>query len=219
MSKIVELHADRTIRHHLDTNTMPFEPSPGGEVLRKRLHLYGPAESGEVTSIVKYPPGSQFPEHDHPKGEEIFVLDGIFSDRAGDWGVGSFLLNPEGFRHAPYSKDGCLIFVKLRQYPKSAHVAVNSETLNWIPINLGLDCKILYRDSATGESIYLARFHKGEDLHRVYPLGMEMLVLSACISDEYGSYEAGHWLRMPMKAEHTIKIQEGGLAYVREMRL
>lgn len=219
MSEIIELRADRTVRHHVDTNTLAFEPSPGGEVNRKRLHLHGPAESGEVTSIVEYPAGSRFPEHGHPKGEEIFVLDGIFSDRAGDWGPGSFLLNPEGFRHAPFSKDGCLIFVKLRQYHQEKHVAVDSEKLPWIPINLGLDCKMLYRDPGSGESIYLARFHQREDIHRTYPLGLEMLVLSASISDEYGSYEAGHWVRMPPNSEHTIKVQEGGLAYVREMRL
>jgi len=31
--------------------------------------------------------------------------------------AGSYLLNPEGFEHAPFSKPGCLLFVKLRQDP------------------------------------------------------------------------------------------------------
>ena len=38
-----------------------------------------------------------------------------FSDESGDWGADTCLLNPEGFRHAPFSREGCLIFVKLRQ--------------------------------------------------------------------------------------------------------
>ena len=45
------------------------------------------------------------------------MLDGVFSDEHGDWPAGSYLLNPEGFRHAPFSREGCLLFVKLRQFP------------------------------------------------------------------------------------------------------
>lgn len=45
------------------------------------------------------------------------MLDGYFCDWRGDHGQGALLLNPEGFEHAPHSKDGCLIFVRLRQYP------------------------------------------------------------------------------------------------------
>ena len=80
---------------------MEGQPSPSGAVLRKRLHLVGPPESGQVTSVVRYQPGATFPEHGHPEGEEILVLDGTFSDEHGDWPAGTYLLNPEGFHHAP----------------------------------------------------------------------------------------------------------------------
>ena len=45
------------------------------------------------------------------------MLDGVFSDQHGDFPAGSFLLNPDGIRHAPGSVAGCVLFVKLRQYP------------------------------------------------------------------------------------------------------
>ena len=32
-------------------------------------------ESGRVTSVVRYDPKSSFPEHGHPLGEEILVLE------------------------------------------------------------------------------------------------------------------------------------------------
>ena len=95
---------------------LDWQPSPSGTVWRKRLHLVGGAESGQVTSIVRYEPNATFAAHDHPEGEEILVLEGTFSDEHGDWPSGTHLLNPEGFRHAPFSRDGCVIFVKLRQY-------------------------------------------------------------------------------------------------------
>ena len=110
------LNGDMTKRVVMDTREMDWSPSPAGAVLRKRLHLVGEAESGQVTTFVRYLPGSSFPEHDHPEGEEIFVVKGTFSDQLGDAHEGTHLLNPEGFRHAPFSKLGCLILVKLRQY-------------------------------------------------------------------------------------------------------
>ena len=120
------LNADMGLRAHADSATMEWQASPSGSVWRKRLHLVGGAETGQVTSIVRYDPNSSFPAHDHPSGEEILVLEGVFSDEHGDWPAGSYLLNPEGFHHAPFSKEGCIIFVKLRQYPGSdrKHVAL-----------------------------------------------------------------------------------------------
>ena len=67
----------------VDTETMDWTASPSGTVWRKRVHRVGPAESGQVTSVVRYQPGASFPPHDHPEGEEILVLDGVFSDAAG----------------------------------------------------------------------------------------------------------------------------------------
>ena len=115
MSGDIQLHADFSKRVCLDTETMPWQSSPSSTVWRKRLHLDGPSEAGRVTSIVRYDQGASFHEHEHPQGEEIYVLSGVFSDQAGDWGPGSYLLNPEGFSHAPFSKEGCVILVKLRQ--------------------------------------------------------------------------------------------------------
>ncbi|MEL6200569.1 MAG: cupin domain-containing protein, partial [Pseudomonadota bacterium] len=68
---------------------MDWSASPSGTVWRKRVHLVGPPESGQVTSVVRYQPDSSFPTHDHPEGEEILVLDGVFSDEHGDWPAGT----------------------------------------------------------------------------------------------------------------------------------
>ena len=107
-SKSEPLNGDMTVGVVMDTREMEWSPSPSGTVLRKRLHLVGEAESGQVTTFVRYLPSSSFPEHDHPEGEEIFVIKGTFSDHLGDAHEGTHLLNPEGFRHAPNSEPGCL---------------------------------------------------------------------------------------------------------------
>src|SRR5437016_4468184 len=101
------INGDLTAPVVVDTKKLPWTPSPSGTVWRKRLHLVGPPEAGQVTSLVRYGPHSEFPSHNHPQGEEILVLEGVFSDEHGDWSAGTYLLNPAGFRHAPYSRGGC----------------------------------------------------------------------------------------------------------------
>ena len=103
-----------TERVAINTETMDWQASPSPGVWRKRLELIGEAESGRVTSVVRYAPGSAFSSHEHPQGEEILVLAGTFSDQSGSYPAGSYLLNPEGFAHAPFSQEGCTLFVKLR---------------------------------------------------------------------------------------------------------
>ena len=65
------------------------------------------AECGHATSLVKYDAGASFAAHDHPKGEKTGVLEGVLSDATGDYPVGSYCRNPEGFYHAPFSQQGC----------------------------------------------------------------------------------------------------------------
>ena len=79
---------------------MDYQPCPSPNVWRKRLYLDGPAEAGIVTSIVRYEAGSKFPTHHHPDGEEIFVLDGVFSDEHGVYPSGTWQRNPPRSSHA-----------------------------------------------------------------------------------------------------------------------
>jgi anti-sigma factor ChrR (cupin superfamily) len=70
------------------------------------------AESGHATSVVRYAPDTQFTRHYHIGGEEIFVLDGVFEDEAGQYPAGTWLRNPAGSVHTPFSTAGCTIYVK-----------------------------------------------------------------------------------------------------------
>ena len=207
---------------------MVWAPSPSGSVWRKRVHLVGPAESGQVTSVVRYEPGSKFHAHDHPDGEEILVLDGVFSDERGDWPAGTYLLNPEGFRHAPFSTPGCTLFVKLRQFPgrERRHVALDTNALAWEPgERRGVQVKRLYAQPGFGDLVRLEHFAPGVDAGLVsYPDGAELLVLEGAFSDESGEHARGTWLRFPLGAKHrprasaagcTLYVKTGGLRYLR----
>lgn len=89
--------------------------SPGGEVERMMLDRVGD-EVAVATSLVRYPPGARFPAHEHGRGEEYLVLEGEFGDEHGRYPAGTYVRNPPGSRHAPFSVPGCVIWVKLRQF-------------------------------------------------------------------------------------------------------
>lgn len=213
------LNGDLTRRVVMPAGEMVWQPSPSPTVERKRLHRVGSAEAGQVTSVVRYLPDSAFPAHDHPEGEEILVLEGTFSDEHGDWPAGTYLLNPEGFRHAPFSKEGCVLFVKLRQYAGDArhHVADQTEALPWKSGRAdGIEEKPLYESSEFPDATRLERWSAGASPGvQTYPTGAEGFVLSGSLEDESGVYSAHSWFRLPPGARHTPTSTEGCELYLK----
>jgi len=111
---------------------LPWVSSPASGVERKLLERDG-GELARATSVVRYAPGSSFDTHVHGLGEEILVLEGIFSDEFGDYGPGTYLRNPPGSSHAPFSRTGCTLFVKLRYFDlrDDQRVVIDTQTAAW----------------------------------------------------------------------------------------
>ncbi|NIR97675.1 MAG: hypothetical protein GWO39_05960, partial [Gammaproteobacteria bacterium] len=210
------LNADFGRRVVMDTNKMTWQASPSPTVWRKRLDLVG-GESGRVTSLVRYDANSSFPEHGHPEGEEILVLKGTLSDEHGEYPAGTYLLNPPGFRHAPFSRGGCTIFVKLRQFGggRRDHVVVDTRTAKWVPGPVpGVDALPLYRSASHPETMELLHFSRGVASPRHdCPGGSEVFVLEGVVEDDEASYPAGVWLRLPDGNECALRSSEGCTLY------
>ena len=213
------LNGDLSKRAVVDTTALEWMPSPSKTVWRKRLHRVGPAESGQVTSVVRYDAGASFPVHDHPEGEEILVLEGIFSDEHGDWPAGTWLLNPEGFRHAPFSREGCVLFVKLRQAAGAArrHIELSTDQLAWRDAGLvGVQRKELAAQPEFSDSTWLERWNPGSvPGEREFEGGAEYFILEGGFSDDAGDYGQGSWLRLPAGSRHRPVTQEGCLLYLK----
>lgn len=211
------IHSDLSVRVHVRCDALDWTPSPVSGVQRKRLHHTGAEESGQVTSLVRFLPGTRFPEHPHPGGEEILVIDGTFSDAGGDYTAPAHLLNPEGFSHAPWSDPGCLLFVKLRQYSGRERLAINTGDAHWDdgPAEgvRGLD---LQAPDAAGTATRLLRLEPGAALPSTcYPGGAEYFVLEGGFEDQLGSFATRDWLRLPPGAEHAPRSRRGALLYVK----
>jgi anti-sigma factor ChrR (cupin superfamily) len=205
------------------TADMEWQASPSPTVWRKRLDLAGPAEAGRVTSVVRYDPDSHFHEHPHPDGEEILVLKGVFSDEHGNYPAGTFLLNPEGFVHAPFSREGCVLLVKLRQYPGTnrRHVVVDTTTAPWLDTPAeGISYQELYGEPGHPERIVHVRMAPGtKSPEHDHPGGEEVFVLEGSCSDRFGHYETGTWVRFPPGSRHHFRTEEGCRLYVKSGHL
>ncbi|WP_439859172.1 cupin domain-containing protein [Pseudomonas sp. MBLB4136] len=93
----------------LDTRAAQWQPGqvPGLRVLP--LDSYG----GVHTALLRWGPGTRVPLQRQPGGEEILVLEGVLEDESGAYPAGTWLRNPPGSKHTPFSSAGCLIYVKV----------------------------------------------------------------------------------------------------------
>src|SRR5215510_6398795 len=61
------------------------------------------------TFLLRFEPGASYPNHRHPAGEEIFVLEGEVRFGADHLSAGDYLYAPPGSTHSAYSKSGCVM--------------------------------------------------------------------------------------------------------------
>ena len=192
----------------INTNEVTWQASPMKGVDRKPLARQG-TEQGHATSIVRYEAGAAFRSHPHPKGEEILVLEGVFSDHTGDYGPGSYLRNPEGFEHAPFSEQGCIILVKLHQFQPDdfSQVRIDTKKTPWLPGQGGLQVMPLH--SHNTESTALVKWPAGEIFKpHTHFGGEEIFVIGGEFIDEFGRYPQGTWIRSPHMSQHHPFVEQ-----------
>jgi anti-sigma factor ChrR (cupin superfamily) len=199
----------------ISTEEMEWEASPMKGVWRKPLAREA-AEHGHTTSVVRYDAGSRFSAHPHPLGEEIFVLDGVFSDEHGDYPAGTYLRNPPGSKHSPHSEKGCVLLVKLDQMSPAEDLALRVDTRKgeWLPGEDDLQVMPLHYFDTEMVALYKwpanCRFPAQQHFG-----GEEIFVLSGTLQDEFGAYPAGTWIRNPHNSEHSRFCEEDTITWIK----
>jgi anti-sigma factor ChrR (cupin superfamily) len=203
----------------VDTTVMDWVPSPAPGVWRKPL-AREEAERGHATSIVRYDPGASFKAHNHPLGEEILVLEGTFSDETGDFHAGTYFRNPKGFIHAPFSKEGCVILVKLHQIDPTdtQRKAIETDKAVWEERENG--SRRLHLHTFNLENVLLFSAPKGVEVPRhTHDNGEEVFVISGCYRDDNGKFSTGSWQRLPPGSEHAPVFEEDSLLWIKHGHL
>jgi quercetin dioxygenase-like cupin family protein len=103
---------DYLVKH----NSKPWQPLiekdveyPGISVISLR---YDAEAKRSPAILLRFEPGAHYPYHNHPAGEEIYVLSGEATLENMTLKTGDYLYTPPGFKHSVTSKTGCtLLFI------------------------------------------------------------------------------------------------------------
>ena len=209
------LNMDFSLAVSIPPSEQHWVSSPADGVSRVPLERIA-AEHGHTTSLVSFEPGATFPQHSHPLGEEILVLKGTFSDEFGDYPMGTYIRNPPGSSHSPFTRDGCKLFVKLDQFhpDDSAPVVVRPDDQQW-QNGIG-NLKVLSLHEFQTQHTALVYWPENEEFqpHQHWG-GEEILVISGEFIDEHGRYPAGSWIRSPHLSKHNPWVEEETLILVK----
>ncbi|GGP27466.1 cupin domain-containing protein [Silvimonas amylolytica] len=208
----MNLNADITIPA-LEHNTPDaWLATPQAGVTRRPLFRIGD-EIAQATSLVRYAPQSRFHAHEHQGGEEILVIEGTFSDEHGDFPAGTYFRNPPGTQHSPYTKEGCLLLVRLWQFDPADQQSVVLSLPVWPFVgSLGPTQKQDWPAHVSGtESVRLAFWPAGQRVVENVPGGGEWLVLQGdCVIGQ--NYLRAHsWYRLPCGAALDATAGEEGV--------
>lgn len=65
------------------------------------------------TILLKFEAGATYPAHNHPGGEEVFVLEGDIKLGKDHLFAGDYLYTPPDGKHAVSSKNGCVVLLNV----------------------------------------------------------------------------------------------------------
>jgi anti-sigma factor ChrR (cupin superfamily) len=165
---------------------------------------------------VKFANLAKFQAHHHELGEEILVLAGTFSDETGHYPAGTYIMNPPGSSHAPFSESGCTLFVKLRHLGSDQVVReiVDTTAAPWLQGMVpGLNVMPLMQQGS-GSTLVKWAPQTFFNPHRHYG-GEEIFVVDGVFEDEHGRYPAGSWIRSPHMSLHQPFSKEGCTIFVK----
>ena len=80
-------------------------PAPGVSVKVLREDK----DTGEWTAVSRFEAGARFPTHNHPGGEQVFILEGDLQVGRHRLKAGDYLYTPPGGKHAVSTESGCLL--------------------------------------------------------------------------------------------------------------
>lgn len=206
----MRLNNDLTSRTLIHAATMDWVPSPAKGVERRMLFRIG-EEKARATSIVRYAPDSRFARHGHPGGEEFLVLEGVFQDESGDFPPGTYVRNPPGTGHAPGSRTGCVIFVKLWQFRADDQDRVIRRPGEGAASSLSagvLSASLLFEGA--DERVMLEEWRPGAEITLANLEGLELLVLAGGFTLGDDRLDCWSWLRLPAGGAFRARVGPEG---------
>jgi quercetin dioxygenase-like cupin family protein len=99
------------VRSH-QTDWRPLA-EPGVSGVFVRVLLFDEETRRAPTTLLKFEAGATYPAHNHPGGEEIFVLEGDIKLGRDHLYAGDYLYTPPDGKHGVWSEKGCIVLVNV----------------------------------------------------------------------------------------------------------
>ncbi|MGI9205439.1 MAG: cupin domain-containing protein [Woeseiaceae bacterium] len=217
----MRIHADFSRSAMLLATEQEWIHSPEYGVDRIMLDRIG-EEVARATSIVRYAPNSSFARHEHALGEEFLVLCGVFSDEHGDYPAGTYVRNPPGTGHTPFSKNGCDILVKLRQFDPTdlQPVVVHTADSSVWPSAIDQPFTTLALHQFDTEKVQMLRLPQGCRFSAAPEQGgIELLVVEGSIDFDNNSLGGRAWLRLPSDSGLEIVAEQDSVLWMKSGHL
>jgi anti-sigma factor ChrR (cupin superfamily) len=92
---------------YVQVDDLPWKPTPCPGIDMKVL--VEDKETGLLTALFRWQPGSELSLHEHVEVEQTFVLEGSLVDDEGEVTAGNYVWRPKGNRHIAKSPNGALV--------------------------------------------------------------------------------------------------------------
>jgi anti-sigma factor ChrR (cupin superfamily) len=92
---------------YVPVESLPWKPTPTPGIDMKIL--LQDKESGLLTALFRWEPGTELALHEHVEIEQTYVLEGSIVDEEGEVRKGDFVWRPQGNRHIARSPEGALV--------------------------------------------------------------------------------------------------------------
>lgn len=99
------LQADQS--RYVNVASLPWKPTPTPGIDMKILLV--DEDTGLMTALFRWAPGTVLPRHEHIEIEQTYVLEGSIVDDEGEATLGNYVWRPKGNRHIARAPNGALV--------------------------------------------------------------------------------------------------------------
>ncbi len=111
--KLCQFDAADTEQIVINTRNAAFQPGKVEGTSELLLHEV----PGETVRLVRFDPQTRLDRVSDENGEEIYVIEGSFSDENGSYPAGTWMRSPNGAGTRISSDAGCLLYIKTGHLP------------------------------------------------------------------------------------------------------
>ena len=123
-----EAGLDPLASRYVDVASLPWKPTPTPGIDMKIL--LQDKESGLLTALFRWAPGTTLDLHEHVEIEQTWVISGAIVDDEGEVREGDYVWRPAGNRHLARSPEGALVlsfFLKPNKFLEGPSAGKNLE--------------------------------------------------------------------------------------------